>query len=247
MIKYIFLGLVQGLTEFLPVSSSGHLVILQRLLGVETDEIAVSVILHLGTLLAVIVFFRREIIGLFKDPRLLAMAAVVTVITGIIGVSAKDFFERLFNSPVAVGVAWLFTGAVLLSTRRLVMADNRRINLKDAVFLGLAQSLAIIPGVSRSGMTISALFYRKIERGLAFSFSFLVSIPVIMGAAALEFRKIEGIPRAESGNLLAGFIVSFLSGLAALLLLRLVINKMRFHYFSYYCLFMAAATLLFLR
>jgi len=127
------------------------------------------------------------------------------------------------------------------------MADNRRINLKDAVFLGLAQSLAIIPGVSRSGMTISALFYRKIDRGLASSFSFLVSIPVIMGAAALEFRKIEGIPRAESGNLLAGFIVSFLSGLAALLLLRLVINKMRFHYFSYYCLFMAAATLLFLR
>jgi undecaprenyl-diphosphatase len=247
MIKYILLGIVQGLTEFLPVSSSGHLVILQKILGINANQIAISVILHLGTLLAVIIFFWKDILSLLKNPRLLGLAFIVVVITGLIGVSAKDFFEGLFSSAKAVGIAWLFTGLILISTKRLTRLDRDKLQLKDALVLGLAQSLAIVPGISRSGITISALFYRKIERKLAFTFSFLVSIPVILGAAVLEARKLEAVPSGDIENLVAGFIFSFLTGLLALLLLKLVINKAKFHYFGYYCFFMGLVTLIFIK
>ncbi|MDD5281259.1 MAG: undecaprenyl-diphosphate phosphatase [Candidatus Omnitrophica bacterium] len=247
MIKYIFLGIVQGLTEFLPVSSSGHLVIIQKIMGLGANQVAISVIMHLGTVLAVIIFFRKDILNLLKNPRLFGLACVVVIITGVIGVSAKDFFEGLFSSAKAVGIAWLFTGLILISTRRLTRLDRDKLKLKDALILGMAQGLAIIPGVSRSGITISALFYRKIERRIAFAFSFLVSIPVILGVAVLEARKLEAVPRGDIKNLAVGFICSFLSGLFALLFLRSIINKSKFYYFGYYCLFMATLTLLFIK
>ncbi len=247
MIKYIFLGVVQGLTEFLPVSSSGHLVILQRILGINTNQVAISVILHLGTLLAIIIFFWTDILDLLRNPKLLSLVFIVVVITGVIGVWGKTFFENLFNSVKVVGIAWLFTGLVLISTKKITRIERNKLKLKDAIILGLAQSLAIIPGVSRSGITISALFFRKIERKLAFTFSFLVSIPVILGAAVLEARKLEAIPNAEAVNLAAGFIFSFFIGLLSLVFLRSVISKAKFHYFGYYCFFMALVTLIFIK
>lgn len=247
MIKYIFLGIVQGLTEFLPVSSSGHLVVAQKILGIHSNELAVSVILHLGTLLAIIIFFRRDILNLLRNPKLLGLAFVVVIITGIIGVLGKDSFERLFSSVKAVGVAWIFTGLILISTKKFIRLDREKLELKDALVLGLTQSLAIVPGISRSGITISTLFSRKIERKLAFTFSFLVSIPVILGAALLEARKIESAFHADIINLMAGFIFSFLTGILALAILKRVINKGKFYYFGYYCLFMAVVTLLFIR
>jgi len=247
MIKYIFLGIVQGLTEFLPVSSSGHLVVAQKILGIHSNELAVSVILHLGTLLAIIIFFRRDILNLLRNPKLLGLAFVVVIITGIIGVLGKDFFERLFSSVKAVGVAWIFTGLILISTKKFIRLDRKKLELKDALVLGLTQSLAIVPGISRSGITISTLFSRKIERKLAFTFSFLVSIPVILGAALLEARKIESAFHADVINLMAGFIFSFLTGILALVILKRVINNGKFYYFGYYCLFMAVVTLLFIR
>jgi undecaprenyl-diphosphatase len=247
MIKYIFLGIVQGLTEFLPVSSSGHLVVAQKILGIHSNELAVSVVLHLGTLLAIIIFFRRDILNLLRNPKLLGLAFVVVIITGIIGVLGKDFFERLFSSVKAVGVAWIFTGLILISTKKFIRLDREKLELKDALVLGLTQSLAIVPGISRSGITISTLFSRKIERKLAFTFSFLVSIPVILGAALLEARKIESAFHADVINLMAGFIFSFLTGILALVILKRVINNGKFYYFGYYCLFMAVVTLLFIR
>ena len=247
MIKYIFLGIIQGLTEFLPVSSSGHLVIMQKILGIHANEVAISVVLHLGTLLAIIIFFRKDILGLLSNLKLFGLAAVVVVITGTIGVLGKDFFESLFSSAKTVAVAWIFTGLILISTKKLVQLDRDRLKLKDALILGLTQGLAIIPGVSRSGITISTLFFRKIERSLAFTFSFLVSIPIILGAAALEARKVEAVPQGEIKNLAVGFIFSFFTGLLALLFLRLIINKAKFYYFGYYCLFMAVVTLLFIK
>lgn len=247
MVKYIFLGIAQGLTEFLPVSSSGHLVILQKILGIDANQIVISVVLHLGTLLAVVIFFWKDILNLLKNPRLLGLAFIVVVITGVIGVSGKDFFEGLFNSARAVGTAWLCTGLILIFTKKFVQLDRDKLKLKDAFVLGLAQSLAIVPGISRSGITISTLLYRGIERKLAFTFSFLVSIPVILGAAVLEARRIEVLPQGDIKNLAAGFIFSFFTGLLALLFLRLVINKAKFYYFGYYCLFMAVITLLFIK
>ncbi len=247
MIKYILLGIVQGLTEFLPVSSSGHLVILQKILGIHDQEVAVSVILHLGTLLAVIIFFWKDILNLLKNLKLLILVAVVVTITGVIGVLGKDFFESLFNSPKLVGLAWIFTGLLLISTKRITQLNRDKLNVKDALILGLVQGAAIIPGISRSGITISTLFFRKINRSLAFTFSFLVSIPIILGAAILEAKKMQVIPKSDIMNLGIGFIFSFLVGLLALLFLRIVIDKAKFYYFGYYCLFWAAVTLLFIK
>jgi len=247
MIKYIFLGIAQGFTEFLPVSSSGHLVVLQRILGIDANQVAVSVILHLGTLLAIVVFFRKDILALLGDLKMIGLAAVVTLITGIIGVLGKDLFEGIFVSTKAVAAAWIFTGLLLISTKKITRLDRVKLDLKDAFILGLTQGLAIIPGVSRSGITISTLFFRKVTRSLAFTFSFLVSIPVILGAALLETAKIEVVPEGDIKNLIIGFFFSFFTGLLALLFLRLIINKAKFYYFGYYCILMAAITLLFIR
>ncbi|MFA6357837.1 MAG: undecaprenyl-diphosphate phosphatase [Candidatus Omnitrophota bacterium] len=247
MIKYVFLGIIQGLTEFLPVSSSGHLVVMQNILSITADHVAVSVVLHLGTLLAVVLFFRKDILSLLKNPKLLGLSAVVVVITGIIGVLGKDFFESLFSSVKLVGVAWIFTGLLLISTKNFTQGNKDKFGVVDALILGLTQGLAIIPGVSRSGITISTLFFRGIQRQLAFVLSFLISIPIILGAALLEAKKIGAVSAADSINLAVGFLVSFITGLFALLLLRLVINKAKFYYFGYYCLFMAIITLLFIK
>ena len=247
MIKYVLLGIVQGLTEFLPVSSSGHLVILQKILGMHAQAVAISIILHLGTLLSVIIFFAKDIINLLKNFKMLILTAIVVAITGAIGVLGKDFFESLFSSPKAVGLAWVFTGLLLISTKRITQLNRDTLQIKDVLILGLTQGLAIIPGVSRSGITISTLFFRKINRSLAFTFSFLVSIPIILGAAILEAKKLQVIPKSDIMNLSVGFIFSFFAGLLALLFLRIVIEKAKFHYFGYYCLFLAAVTLLFIK
>ncbi len=247
MIKYIFLGILQGLTEFLPVSSSGHLVIAQKLLGINSNQLAISVALHFGTLLAIIIFFWKDILGVLKNFRLLGLILIVTIITGIIGLSGKDFFENLFSNPKAVAIAWIFTGLILIATKNLRQLDKNKIGAKDAIIVGLAQGLAIIPGISRSGITISTLFFRKIQRSLAFSFSFLVSIPVILGAGLLEAKKIVLVPAGDIKNLIVGFIFSFIFGILALLILKVIINKAKFYYFGYYCLLMAAVTLLFIK
>lgn len=247
MIKYIYLGIIQGLTEFLPVSSSGHLVIAQKMLGINSNQIAISVVLHLGTLLAIIIFFWHDILKLLRNPRLFGLVAVVAIITGLIGVLGKDFFESLFSSAKAIGLAWIFTGLILIATKKFTQLNRDKLEIKDALILGLTQSLAIIPGISRSGITISTLFFRKIQRPLAFAFSFLVSIPIILGAALLEAKKIEVVLQADIKNLIVGFVFSLISGIFALLILKAIINKAKFYYFGYYCLFMAMVTLLFIK
>jgi undecaprenyl-diphosphatase len=247
MIKYALLGIVQGLTEFLPVSSSGHLVVMQKMFGMEANQIVTSVVLHLGTLLAVVIFFRKDIAGLRNDPGMLKMIFITVLITGAIAIAAKDFFEGLFSSARAVGIAWLFTGSVLVFTARIRHRDRGKIGSRDSIIMGLAQSLAVIPGVSRSGITISALLYRGIERRLAFVFSFLVSIPLILGAAFLEAKKLEAVPPGDLNNLGAGFACSVLSGLFSLAILNRAIAREKFHYFGYYCFLMGILTLTFIK
>lgn len=247
MIKYIILGIVQGFTEFLPVSSSGHLVILQRVLGMSGEEVAISVILHLGTLLAIILFFSKDILKLLRDFKMLSLILLVTIITGIIGVVGKDFFENLFRSPKSVALALIITGSILLLTRKFKEVEKKEIGFKDALILGFTQGLAIIPGISRSGITISTLLFRRIDRQACFRFSFLVSIPVILGAAVLEARKIDFVMQHDFTNLAVGFMFSLLSGLAALWILKIVIQQAKFYYFGYYCILLAVITLLFVK
>lgn len=247
MLKYIILGIIQGITEFLPVSSSGHLVIVQKLIGVTQQAVVISIVLHLGTSLALIIFFFNDILNLLRNIRLLSYIIIVTVVTGIIGVSGKDFFEKLFNSPRLVAMALIVTGTILILTKKFMQAKRSALNIKDAFTLGLTQGFAIIPGISRSGITISTLLFRGLDRETSFRFSFLASIPAIFGAAILEAKDISLTSNMQVGNLIIGFIFSLLTGILSLRILKIILVKAKLHYFGYYCIIIAIITLLFIR
>jgi len=246
MLKYMILGIAQGLTEFLPVSSSAHLVILQKLLKLSGNELAITLILHLGTSLALIIFFFQDILKLLKDIKMILLIIIVTVITGIIGLFGKDFFEGLFISVVPVAFALIITGLMLIFSKKFINKNRKELNIPDAVILGCAQGIAIIPGISRSGSTISSLMFRGIDRQTAFKFSFLASIPAVLGAAILEAKDIQVCP-VDIKNLVAGFVVSLLTGIIALTILRLVLKNAKLHYFGYYCIVLAIMVLLFIK
>jgi len=247
MLKYIILGITQGLTEFFPVSSSAHLVIMQKALGIDTEAVALSVVLHLGTSLSLIVFFFKEILRLARNIKVLSLIIIVTIVTGIIGITGKDFFEGLFSSIRAVGIALLITGIILILTKKFMSALRDKLGVKDALILGLAQGIAIIPGISRSGITISTLLFRRIDRETAFRFSFLASIPAVFGAIALEAKQIGFSLQGEFKNYLLGFIFSLLTGIFSLWILKRILQKAKLHYFGYYCIIIAIITLLFIK
>ncbi len=245
--SYVLLGIIQGLTEFLPVSSSGHLALLHRFLGMNQEVISLSVVLHLGTVCAMLLFFRRDLLALRNDRVLLGQVALVTVITGVVGLGGKSFFEGLFNSPRAVGAGWLVTACVLGLTARVSGGERLRMSLRDAFILGGAQAAAIMPGVSRSGITIATLLFLRLQRDRAFRLSFLAGIPAIIGAAVLEAPEIDAAARTHLFEYAAGFCASLASGLAALWLLRLIMNKAKLHYFGVYCAVAALLTFIFVR
>lgn len=237
--KYLLLGVIQGLTEFLPVSSSGHLVIFQSLLQVP-QSIAFDVVVHLATALAVVVYFRQDIIALFTtELRLLWLIAVGTFFTALIGLLGKDFFESLFSSVIAVGFFLLLTGVVILLAewRGRGQRGLPDINIWDAVLIGLAQGCAIAPGLSRSGTTISASLARNLDRGLAARFSFLLAVPAILGAGVLQAKTIfkAGTVDLGAAPLLVGFIAAFISGWLAIKVFMNVIQRTSLRVFAYYC------------
>lgn len=245
MINYIVLGIVQGLTEFLPVSSSAHLVFLERIFNISDYQLDIAVILHLGTTLALIIFFYKDVLEMLRDKKALLLILVVTVITGTIGVLGKDFIEGLFSSVKLAAAALIITGLVLLATRKFMAAKKDKINFSDAGILGLTQAIAIIPGISRSGITVSTLLFRGINRQEAFRFSFIAAIPAVLGAALLEAKHIGTM--CNLGELLVGFIFSFIFGLLALWIFKKVIDKAKLYYFGYYCIIIAIVVLVFLK
>ncbi len=247
IVKYIILGILQGITEFLPVSSSGHLVIVQRILGLHGEELTISVILHLGTALALVVFFFKDLLGLVKKPKVILYLAVTTVITVIIGLAGKDFFKGLFSSVTLVAFALMVTGIILITTKKSIAGKREDVSLKDAAVLGLTQAIAIIPGISRSGITISTLLFQGIKKEEAFRFAFLAAIPVIFGAALLEAKDINFALSINTEGLIVGFGCSFLTGLVSLRFLKLILKKAKLYYFGYYCIMAAIAALLFVR
>ncbi len=248
MMLYIILGLVQGLTEFLPVSSSGHLVILQSLFSMQENALAVALVLHLGTVTSLIVFFFKDILSAIKKPPVIGQIIIVTVITGVIAFSGKSYFESLFSSPKAVAIALLFTAAMLFLAKAKDNGKRPQLSFKDAIFLGVAQGIAVVPGISRSGFTISALLLRGVDREASFRFSFLAAIPAICGAAILEFSGGRFLISSDMFlPLTLGFAASFFSGLFALWLLRRVLIKSKLHYFAYYCIMVAIVVFIFFR
>ncbi|HAW49590.1 TPA: undecaprenyl-diphosphatase UppP [bacterium] len=240
----IILGIVQGLTEFLPISSSAHLVITPALLNIPFPSIFFDVVIHLGTLFAVIVFWFRRIknitISIFRfekndDARLGFLIIIGTIPTVIIGFLFKDILDRLFESPIEVACFLLITGVLLFLTR-FTKERKERMNILDAIIIGIFQGFAVVPGISRSGACISAGLFLGLKRKFAFDFAFLLSIPAIFAAFTLELKEVlEGKEPVFLFPYIAGFIVSFIVGLICLSLLARIVRKGKIHYFAYYC------------
>ena len=260
-LKAIVLGVIQGLTEFLPVSSSGHLVMARRLLGVESPQGAAKAVwevaLHVGTLLAVLVVFRREIkqliIGFFRglwacrggvaaalrdddDFALAVKVGIGTVPAVVVGLGFREFLKGLTEQPLVACVALLVTGGFLFATRYARPSkEGAHVGWLDSLLIGLAQAAAIVPGISRSGATISAGIGLRVGRENAARFSFLLAVPAIAGAGLLECRHVYALPRQDLLPLLVGGLVSAVVGWAALLWLLNWVKKGHLHRFSYYC------------
>ena len=250
------LALIQGITEFLPVSSSGHLVLAQRWLGWTIDNVLLDAVLHLGTAAAIVIIYRKDIQALFegvfskdrarRKPSLkyVALILIATVPAGIAGVAFKRFFERMFLDAEAAGVLFFVTAGFLFASG-LWKKPPAALNLPKAFVIGLAQALAILPGVSRSGTTISTALLLGTDRKEAGRFSFLLGLPVIVGAALLELKDIAGAS-ISTGLLAAAFGLSAAAGVIALKLLLRFIEHGRLHYFGYYLVALGLACILFL-
>lgn len=258
LVPLVVLALVQGLTEFLPVSSSGHLVLLQHWLGAYSGDVFLDVMLHVGTLGSVLWVYRAEVRRLlrFDPPAVQYMAAIVvgTLPAVAVGLAFKERIESLFSSPVAAGAALIFTGFILLSTRG-ARSDGRTLRgewypvappLGRALLIGCAQALAILPGISRSGSTISASLWLKLPRAEAARFSFLLSVPAIAGALVLQV--LGGAGPQQEGWLGAGIgaVVAFAVGLAAIRLTAMAVIQRHFWKFAFYCVPLGVLVLLLL-
>lgn len=247
------LGILQGLTEFLPVSSSGHLVLAEKLLHVQDYGVTFELVVHLGTLGSVLIYFRRRLFALVRslytgamieERRTILYLAVGTIPAGIVGFTLEDFFDRAFDSPALTSAMLIATGAILLSTR-FVRSGERNVRFPSALAMGIGQALAIMPGISRSGSTIAVGLLSKVKPAEAAEFSFLLAIPAIGGAVVLKAGDFAALSSDLAGPYLCGLLVALLSGLAAVYAVLETIRRGRFEYFAYYC-FAAGAVGLYL-
>ncbi len=235
VIESLFLGVLQGITEWLPISSSGHLVLAQELLNIQAP-IFFDVLLHLATVLVIVIFFRNEILQILKEfpsykkpyGKLGYYIIIGTIPIALVGFFLQSQITLLFSNLKAVGVSLLFTGLLLILTKS--SSGKRNIGLKDSIIVGLSQALAILPGLSRSGATISTGLLLGLDKKQVITFSFLLVIPAIIGATILEYS-----PGTFEISYLYGFIASFVVGYITLKLLTLILEKNYFHYFAYYC------------
>lgn len=263
----IVVGIVQGLAEFLPISSSGHIVLTQFLLGIrpfaegEANDIVFEVVLHLGTLLSVLVYFWRRLWNMTRslwtkemveDRRwigLLALATLPAVVLVLMpvqfatdpvtGVSEKvtlgDVFERAYDNPVVVSCLLIVTGALLLAPR-VIRAKQRKLGWKGALAMGVGQAIAILPGISRSGSSITAGLVTGVNPKKAAEFSFLMSIPAIAGAVVFKLDEFKEKFTGEAMvPYLAGAVSAFVVGVFAVAVVMTAIKRGKFQYFAYYC------------
>jgi undecaprenyl-diphosphatase len=258
----IFLGILQGITEFLPISSSGHLVLAQHLIGLKEPPVLYDVLLHLATLLATVIVLQGPVWEIVKSvPRLpaflcslfskgrlavgddpwawLALLIVIsTVVTGVIGVVFHKFFLAGFSSLRSTGIGLAVTGFLLFFSRGRPKEPSKtasRTTIADSVLIGAAQGVAILPGISRSGATITAGLFVGFDRRLAGEYAFLMSIPAILGATFLETRSGFGSLDVPPLGVLAGFLSALLVGALFLRLLLAWVRSGRLHLFAFYC------------
>jgi len=268
LLKAIILGIVQGLTVFLPVSTSGHLVLVSEILKFKTGGLAFEVFVHFGTLLAVLVVFRKDIWDMIRflpglpafianrckiqtesdKSRALALYIIIgTIPAGVLGLLFEKQLEHAFSNPRLVLVTLFVTGLIMLSSR-FPVERLPFMNAFHSVLIGLAQAFSIIPGISRSGSTIVTALWLGINRELAARFSFLLSVPVILGASILKFMDLLHAP--PSGEhlliLLAATIAAAVSGYIAIIWLLDIIRKHKLEWFGVYCIIVSVAGLVIL-
>lgn len=263
-IQSLLLGVLQGVAEFLPISSSGHLVLLRRLMNLGDVPLLYDVLLHVSTLIVVIIIFRSRIGSIISaiwralrsrtDPgdrenlRLTLYILIATVVTGAVGFVLSRFDDLFFNQPRLVSVLFLVTALFLLSTLlRSGQRDYFQIGFFGALLVGLAQGIGVLPGISRAGITISVALLIGLDRQRAGEFSFLIAIPAILGALILQLREAGRLLEiAAAQTLLLGFTASFLVGLLSLVLLLRVVRKGRLAVFSIYLVPLAVASFILL-
>ncbi len=255
------LGLVQGLTEFLPVSSSGHLAILQTYMGLEEGALAFTVMLHAGSLIAVFLAYRKSvlaiikalvdmIVDLFKEKSLMirkdkyrmyvVLLFIASIPAGIAGILFGDAIEKIFSSVIVIACMLLATGVLLIIGEKIGKNNIKpidRLGFKNARIVGVFQALALIPGLSRSGTTMVGGLLRGMKKEDAVEFSFLLSLPAVLGATLLKLKDIVGLSggAVSAGAMAIGFFTAVIVGYLAIRLLVLVVKKDRLKYFSYYC------------
>lgn len=258
----IFLGLLQGATEFLPISSSGHLALVEHYFGIEEAGLTFDVALHLGTLLGVMVYFRRDLMMMLtavvlpgklgedlKDHRLLAFYICLGTMPAVIaGYFLKDAAETVFRSPYLIAGSLAGAGVLLLLADKMGkhLRSIKSIGLIDVAVIGLSQAFALMPGVSRSGITMTAGLVRGLNRMSAARFSFLLSVPIIFGAGVYNLPDIinQGSEPGQQGFYLAGFIAAALSGYFVIAFLLRFVQSHSFAVFAYYRFVLAGLVLM---
>lgn len=263
ILQSFLLGLLQGLTEFLPISSSGHLALGKYFLGQNNEAgLTFEIVVHFGTLCSIIIYYRALIADLLKsgvgflaapnekkdDPQVkMILFVLVSMIPAfIVGFTLKDSIETISDNPFLVSVMLIVTGCILFTTK-FAKEKQGDITVCKSFVIGLAQAFAMIPGISRSGSTISTALYFGIKREDAANFSFLMVIPVIGGAMLLQILDLMelGIDAVHIKSLLVGFFTAFVSGYFALKYLIVILKKKGFHYFAYYCWLVGGAGIIY--
>jgi undecaprenyl-diphosphatase len=267
-LQAFILGIIQGLTEFLPVSSSGHLVIIQHLFGLKGPELFFDICVHLGTLLAVIIVFRQEIRELLRslghlvwlifvedahfehlfensEFKMLLLVFFGFFPTALLGVVFHEIGPQLFSSVVIVGLMLIITGGLLWLTRRVKQEGGglESFSIRTALIIGLVQGLAIMPGISRSGSTIALGLFLGLNRELSARYSFMLAIPAILGAGILSLHGLAADPNVDYKIALIGAAVSFVVGYFALMSLLQLVKKAKLYLFAPYCWAMGIAAL----
>lgn len=242
--KAILLGLVQGITEFFPVSSTAHLILLPWFFGWEgeVNTLTFDVALHGGTLAALVACFYRDWIDLiFRDRKKMFFIIAATIPAGAAGVSLNDYVEHALRSPLIIVFSLIAIGIVMLLAERLSARVKKEPTFADSILIGTAQAIALVPGVSRSGITITAGLFKNLTREAAARFSFLLSMPIIGGATLLEGRKMVMNPEFHSFDLFtAGFVAAFISGFFAIKFLLRFLSRYPMNVFVYYRFLLAA-------
>lgn len=243
----VILGIIQGLTEFFPISSSGHLVILQSFFPqIQTQAVAFDLILHLGTASALIIYFFKDFKQIFTSKKLIFNLVLATALTVILVLPFNNLIESSFRSPKFAGLMLIVTGLILYLASRKTNNTDEEINYKKSALIGVGQALAVLPGLSRSGVTISFGIFSGLKPKEAIKFSFLLAIPTILGASLLEIKELENLSRVLTLPSLFGFFTSLICGLIAIkwLVKILILNQKNLIYFAIYCFTLGILTII---